>query len=162
MNIKGLNEFYKSLEDRANQITSTLSKIHGEFKFTTAYYGGHYYKNQAQEYEIAYYPIPVISVKNICDIEINVNNISISTKLTRDRALIFNYDLLSKYDFEVYGVEDYLSSYYRKGLSFEHLIDNIKSSDEKEICFAFEFSKDSNCDIILDIVRFLCFNGFYY
>ena len=59
-----------------------------------------------------YYPIPVISIKGYCDIEIEIDEITISTKLKYNDALNFDYSKIMHYDFEMYGVKDYLKDYY--------------------------------------------------
>lgn len=63
----------------------------------------------------AAYPIPVIGVKDFCDIEIQFDKISASTKLNREAALAYSYEKFSEYEFEVYGVEDYLADFYHNG-----------------------------------------------
>ena len=38
-----------------------------------------------------------------------------AAKLKRENAITFKYDLLCDYDFEVYGVFDYLTDFYLNG-----------------------------------------------
>lgn len=162
MEIKELNDFYKLLDDRANEIVSSFLKTHGGFKHTIGYYNGHYSKDDDGNYKLDYYPIPVISVFNICDIEINLYNTSLSTKLKRKNALAFDYSKLKDYDFEVYGVDDYLDDYYVKGNSIESLMKNLRESKEENIGFAFSFDKNIDGEQILKFIIFLSFNGFFY
>lgn len=162
MEIKELNDFYKLLDSRAHEIASSLLKIHGGIKYTIGYYNGHYSKTNDGNYKMDYYPIPVISVSNICDIEINLDSTSLSTKLKRKNALVFDYSKLKNYDFEVYGIDDYLDDYYVKGNSIESLKKKLSESKEDNIGFTFSFDKNINAEQMLKLVRFLSLNGFFY
>lgn len=162
MNTKELNDFYCSLEKRKNSIISPFNKIHYIFKYEVGYFNGHYTKDETGEYQMDYFPIPVISITGFCDIEINIDSISLSTKLTRVNALNFNYAKLQKYHFEVYGVKDYLSDFYLDGFTIDQLKNNILNSKEEEIGFAFTFDKNIDGDELYNFVKWLRRNGFYY
>lgn len=58
-----------------------------------------------------YFPIPVITNKGTCDIEINLDQISITTKLTRNGALSYDFEKVKAYSFEAYGVKNYLDDF---------------------------------------------------
>jgi len=73
------------------------------------------------------YPIPVISVQDLCDIEIDLDNVCISTKLSKQNALSFNCDKVAHLEFEVFGVEDYLADYYLPGEEISTLLQKIKN-----------------------------------
>ncbi|MGI6770351.1 MAG: hypothetical protein ACOX5E_05835 [Bacilli bacterium] len=157
-----LNEIYKKLEFKSNELSSPFSKIHNVFEYTVAYYSGHYNKNNDGNYQIDYFPIPVISIKNYCDIEVGLDGVSLSTKLKKADALKFDYNKIKQYKFEVYGVEDYLKDYYVEGNTIEELLNNIKLSKEKDIGFAFKLDKNIDGDSIYKFVKFLRRNGFFY
>ena len=42
-----------------------------------------------------------------------------STKMKRKAALAYSYDKIMKYDYEAYGVADYLSDFYHAGFDVE-------------------------------------------
>ncbi len=54
-----------------------------------------------------HYPIPVISVKGYCDVEISPDGISVTTKKKRKDALDYSFERLKGYSFEAFGVEGY-------------------------------------------------------
>lgn len=162
MNIEELNEIYKKLEDKATQLSSPFCKIHNAFDYKVAYYSGHYSKNKDGSYRKDYYPIPVIEIKKFCDIEVGLNRITVSTKLKRDTALTFDYSKISKYHFEVYGVEDFTTDYFIKGDTIDNLLNNIKSSMEKEIGYSFIFDYDLSGKDLYNFVLFIRKNEFYY
>ena len=74
----------------------------------------------------------MIGVKGFCDIEIQFDEISISTKLKRSTALIYSFEKFTGYEFEVYGVEDYLADFYHAGRTVHEMKDNIRVCDEKD------------------------------
>lgn len=81
-----LNGVYYPLYIKANEILKRFvpSRI---FEAEYGWYNGHYSKNQSGQYVMDYFPIPVVSVKGFCDIEIGIGQITVSTKL---RVLISN------------------------------------------------------------------------
>ena len=155
-----LNEIYRALELKSVELSVALQ--HRIFEVKSGYYNGHYNKTEDGRYAQDYYPIPVVSVKGFCDVEINLDNISVSTKLKRADALKYDYSKLKGYTFDVYGVEAYLDDYYHEGATIHDLVTNIGKSDEKEIGFAFYFDFDVGREEIFEFVKFLRRNSFYY
>lgn len=102
-----------------------------------------------------YYPIPVITVKNICDIGLDMNHTFIEFKMKREKAIDFTWDLISEYTFEVYGVENYLNDFYNKSLRIDTISSKIKESDEKEIGIAFYFNYLEDKDTLLSVIKTL-------
>lgn len=158
MERKQLNEIYKSLDTKAKRIIRSFGN---GIDYTMAYYNGHYSKNEKGEYEIEYFPIPVISLKGCCDIEIELEGVTVSARLKREKALAMDYTRLFAYRFEVYGVEDYLSDYYEQGASAEELIRNLKESKEEEIGYSFIFDYDTDERCLYELICLLRENGFY-
>lgn len=155
-----LNEVYSGLEAKHDEIIHALR--HRIFELKSDWYNGHYQKNHEGKWVRDAYPIPVITVKGLCDIEIQFDRIDVSTKLKRDAALAYSYDKLMDYEFEAFGVEDYLSDYYHTGKTAHDLKDNISASSETEIgfCFTFPFVVDGKQ--LFEFVKFLRLEGFYY
>ena len=150
-----LNEIYIQLDRKAKEISK-------HFNCTFGYYNGHYNKNESGNYEIDYFPIHVISIEGVCDIEIDLNQITITTKLTRDRALSFDYEKIKSYNFEAYGVEEYLDDFYLAGDSIENMLEKIKKSKEENIFFSFIFENEVNTDTIFKFVEFIKIENFFY
>lgn len=107
-------------------------------------------------------PIPVIDVKGLCNIEIPFDKITISTKLKRSAALAYPFEKFAGYEFEAYGVNDYLADFYHSGQTLQELQKNIRACDEKEIGFSFVFPFDVDEKQIFEFVKLLRREGFYY
>ena len=155
-----LNEFYKNLDDKANYIIDILVK--NGFNAEKSYINGHYNKDASGNYVMDYFPIPVINVKGLCDIELVVTHLNFSTKTSIKNAIHFNYDKLSDFYFEVYGVIDYLADYYKSGEDIVKLYKNLEACNEKEIGFGFSLANNVAIDKILKLVVLLRDYGFYY
>ena len=155
-----LNEAYLALEAKHNEIIRAL--IHRIFELESGWYNGHYQKDPDGKWVRDAYPIPVITVKGLCDIEIQFDRISVSTKLKREMALEYPFDKLMDYEFEAYGVEDYLSDYYHPGRSVHELKANIGASSEAEIGLSFLFPLEITGQEIFEFVKLLRREWFYY
>lgn len=155
-----INAAYNHLETKQAQIAGAL--FHRIFEIKTGWYNGHYHKGENGNWYRESYPIPVVEVKGFCDIEISFNEISVSTKLKRAKALEYSYGKISQYAFEAFGVEDYLCDFYNSGMTIEELKANLSRSDEKEIGFAFSFPFDVDGKELFEFVKLLRREGFYY
>lgn len=161
MDKKELNAFYKNLYNKAQELMRPFISMHRNYKCEMGFYNGHYSKDENGNYQMEFFPIPVIRIKGYCDIEIGIDSISISTKLSKQDIEFFDYTLLEKYDFEAYGVENYLDDYYLKGSTIDEFIQKVKESNEKEIGFSFVFD-DLDEEKVYRFVGFLSQNKFYY
>lgn len=155
MNHNELNEIYEKLDKKAREICNTIN-------CTYRYYNGHYHKNQYGDYEMDFYPIPVISVKGICDIEIDFDKVSVTTKLSKDKAASYDYIKFKDYHFEAYGVENYLDDYFVENDTIKSMIDKIKISKEENIFFSFYFPYDIDTDIVCELINLINKEGFFY
>lgn len=156
--LKEINAAYYRLEMKQAEITHAL--FHRIFELESGWYNGHYHKGEDENWLRESYPIPVIGVKGFCDIEIQFDKISISTKLKRDVALAYSFEKFSGYEFEAYGVENYLADFYHAGQTVLEMKENIRISDEREIGFSFVFPFDIEGKQIREFVKLLRREGF--
>lgn len=63
------------------------------------------------------YPIPVISVKGFCDVEVSPDGIFVTTKKKRRDALDYSFEKLKDCCFEAFGVETDWNTFYRDGMT---------------------------------------------
>ena len=90
------------------------------------------------------------------------DKISVSTKLKRNAALAYPFDTFAGYEFEAYGVEDYLADFYHAGQTIQEMKDNIRGCDEQEVGFSFVFPFDIEGKQVFEFVKLLRREGFYY
>lgn len=159
MDKQRLNEIYYPLDLKQAELDALFR---GDFRLESGWYNGHYHKNETGNWCRESYPIPVIGVKGLCDIEIPFDKIYVSTKLKRDAALAYPFEKLVGYEFEAYGVENYLTDFYHPGQTAQDLKENIRACDEKEIGFSFAFPFDADGKQIFEFVKLLQQEGFYY
>lgn len=162
MNFEELNAIYEKLDKKYNCIISQFVKIHNCFTIKGGYYNHHYYKDESKKYSITFYPIPVISVDSVCDIEINMNSVTVSTKLIKSDALSFDYELIRNYNYEIYGVNEYLEDYKNLDDDIMDVLENINKSNEREIGYSFKFDFDIPPSDVYEFVKFIKNNKFYY
>ena len=156
-----LNKLYKPIIDKFYEITFQFVKLHGGYDCTSGFYNGHYHKNENSNYQEDKYPIPVISVTNICDIEIDFDNICITSKLSKEQIQSFDLDKLKDYAFEVYGVKNYLKD-YGSNLDINCIKQETSPSKETEFFVSFHFPFETSGEDILKFVRILRKWMFYY
>ncbi len=156
-NTEYLNEVYRALDGRRAAAKAALK----DFSPKSGYYNGHYYKNESGEYEISYYPIPVVEVRGLCDAEINLENVTVSTKLEKKRIPTFDFSALENVYFECFGVEDYLADLYSSDRPLSELTENVKDFPEDVISFSFTLRKDDEAGLV-KLVSALKQNGFFY
>lgn len=155
-----INTAYCRLENKQAEIVGAL--FHGIFKPESNWYNGHYHRDDGGEWHRESYPIPVVSVTGYCDIEISFEKISVSTKLKRDAALEYSFEKFAGYEFEAYGVEDYLADFYHAGQTIQEMKAHIRACKETEIGFSFVFPFAVEGKQIFEFVKLLRREGFYY
>lgn len=155
-----MNAAYQQLESRMIAVCGTLRNR--MFDPECGWYNGHYSLSEGGSWVRESYPIPVVAVKGLCDIEISFSGVTLTTKLKRSQALEYSFDKLAGFDFEAYGVEDYLNSFYSKGNSISELKENIANSGEQEIFFSFTIPDDISDEEIYNFAKLLKREGFYY
>lgn len=158
--LREMNAAYYRLETKEAEVVRAL--MHEIFELQSGWYNGHYHRNEAGEWSRESYPIPVISVNGLCDIEIQFDKVSVSTKLKRDAALAYSFEKLAQYEFEAYGVEDYLADFYHAGQTVKEMKENIRTSGEAEIGFSFVFPFDIDGKQIFEFAKLLRREGFFY
>lgn len=158
--LQEINTVYSRLESKQTALVRALP--HRIFELESGWYNGHYHIDETGNWFRESYPIPVIDVKGLCDIEIPFDKITISTKLKRNAALTYSFEKFAGYEFEAYGVEDYLADFYHSGQTLLELRENIRACAEKEIGFSFVFPFDVDEEQIFEFVKLLRREGFYY
>jgi hypothetical protein len=158
-----VNKIYEVVTKISNEIFDILLKNGYEPKY--GFYNEHYILEN-DDYVMENYPIPVIDffpqfTKNgilnydlywdgSIGVELN-GSIWIEFCLDRVKAIRFEYNILKKYDFEVYGNDEYLEDYYNSSMRVEDIVEKLKSSNEKEINILTKFEVFDEDDFLIFI-----------
>lgn len=152
MCIEELNKVYEPIYTHMKGVLNLLKQ--GGYHFDWGYFGQHYVKLN-NEWVLEYYPIPVITIKDICDVGFDINHTFIEFKLKREHAMKFDFSKLHLYKFEVYGINDFLIDFYNKNLDVSLISDRIKNSEEQEIGISLFFKYNENHNILMDAIEIL-------
>lgn len=145
-----LNNFYDDYNDKAISLTKLLSKTYkSSYSYTTKY------NNES-------YPLPVISVKGLCEIILNEYEIDINTKISKSNLLKINFNDFKDYDFDIYSPYDYYNDLYEKGMSNKELKDKIKKTNYKNFGLTFIVPLDMSNISIRKLINLLNINKFKY
>ena len=155
-----MNEIYFALSTKQAQLFHGL--YHRIFELSSGFYNGHERQPPNGGWQMDYYPIPVISVKGYCDVEISPGGISDTTKKKWKDALNRSFEKLKGYSFEAFGVESYPDTFYRDGMTIAEMKENISRSEEREIGFCFSLPWDTNGEAMYEFAKLLRREGFYY
>jgi hypothetical protein len=157
--IEQLSAVYAPLEEKADQLLRGLCDI---FVARLGWYNGHYRRGDDGEYHRDAFPIPVVAVRGYCDVEVNLDCVTVTAKLKRARALEYSYEKVKNVAFEAYGVEDYLLDFYTAGSTIDSMKAAILKSGEAEIGFGFRLNFGIDGNGICGFVELLRKEGFYY
>ncbi|MDO4544267.1 MAG: hypothetical protein Q4C01_06905 [Clostridia bacterium] len=158
--IAELNRIYRRLEQKQIELARKL--FHRIFRIESQYYSGHFRRTESGQLKENDYPIPIISIKGLCDIEIDLDCISVYTTLRRQAALAYSFEKLKAYRFEASTTKRYLSDLYCEGSTIEQMKAALAESSEKEVNFLFTFDFDTDGETMLNFAKLLRREGFYY
>ena len=158
---ESLNQLYQPLNEKLHELIAMLTKLHGGFKIASGFYNNHYHKNAAGLYQADAYPIPVISVMGLCDIEIDFDGLTVTTKLSKEQIIAFDWNAPGGVHFEVYGVENYLQD-FGNDQSAGGIKDAALLSAEKEFFVSFPLPMSASGEDVIAFLMMLQKNHFYY
>lgn len=154
-----LNGIYRPLHERATALSKLLREKGLDARL--GWYNMHYRGTGGGEYAPDYFPIPVISIAGLCDVEFNIDTVNVTAKLTRKDSLEKNIDGIGV-SYEAYGVNDYLNDFRNAETTTEQMRRTIAQSDEKEVFFGFLLPQDIKADGIAEFIERLRLLGFFY
>lgn len=133
-----LNGIYGPLQERAVRIASTLGRLGADVDW--GYFGGHTVDLDGEQVFEAF-PIPVLTVKDVCDIGVDIGGCFIEGKLHADELARADLSRLRDYRFYIYGAEDYLLTLFDSAdAPVSEIPSIIAASGEKEffVCISFD------------------------
>lgn len=158
--LEQLQKEYRRLELKYYQLWHGLDRR--IFDLDGGWFNGEFERSEDGQWVSQAYPIPVISVKGYCNVEIGFDKITVSTKCKRKDTLERSYEKLMHYTFEAFGTDDCYEVFYRSGMTVEQMKEKVRKSDEREIRFRFLLPWDTEQDQIYEFVKLLRREEFYY
>lgn len=155
-----LNTAYKRLDEKAVEIANAV--FHRMFAIECGWYNGSHYKREDGRWCEVSFPIPIITIKGLCNIEIRFDRIIVFTKQSREDVLNYSFDKFLGYEFEAYGAEDYYSEFFCIGSTIEKMKETVRKSRQKEVEFWFGFPFDTNETAFFEFAKLIKREGFYY
>lgn len=120
---------------------------------------------EEEQYDDIFYPIPVVQVGKLCDVEFWLDKIIITARINLKDLAMFDISKLQPYKYEFYGCKKYPFLFYKKNdnIDFNRKLNELHESNEKEIGIQIYISQEDSKDSIIKCVNFLRRqNVFYY
>ena len=147
-----INNSYRNLNERTVQFTEMLTKL--GHKVEWGYYNSHSVTVNGETY-LEYYPIPVITVNDTCNVGIDFSNVFIEGKLYKDETGNFDIEKFRDYKLTVCGTENYLSDIYSDGMDNDEFAGSVEESGEEEIIIRIELDGEPLIKEILEVIKLL-------
>lgn len=147
-----LNTIYEPLYRKSVELRKVLKEI--GMNSSLCFHNGHYVRKE-MEWVMEYYPIPLLTISDICDIGFDISHIFVEFRLPRLQALESDFTWLQPFHFEVYGSEDFLTDYYHAGMEIEELKEELSKSREDTICVSVFFSSSAEIDTLREFITTL-------
>ena len=158
--LQQLQKIYAKLDDQQAIIYQALRRR--VWTLESGWFNGRFQKTIGDRYSREAYPIPVISIIGLCDIEVHFDKVSVLAKLERDTALAKCFDGFVHYDFTARSGEDDTLIFYEPGMTIPEMKKNITDSEDSEIEFEFRFPSDITGRQVFEFADFLRIDGFYH
>ena len=169
-----LNEFYKVLTEKAQSLMKALMPlVDSDLLMSMSYLIKHYIRNMykrkeatpdnAAQYTEDNYPIPVIRLSDLCEVEIYTDVISVFTRLKSADVKKLDFSRLEGYTFEVYGYGGGRLIDFSDGkATLQETQKNILNSNTEVADFYFDIPFDCDESEILTLVTLLRNESFFF
>ena len=169
-----LNLFYRALTDKAQSLMKALMPlVDADLLMSMSYVIKHYIRNMykhreptpdnAASYSEDNYPIPVIRLSDLCEVEIYTDVISVFTRMKCADAENFDISCLEGYTFEAYGYDDRnLIDFSDGGATLQEIKNNILNCNTEITDFYFDFPFDADEKEIHTLIDLLHKSGFFF
>lgn len=136
------------LYEKADEIEAVLMSENWDYE--RGDYTNHFIKIDGKTV-LQHYFIPVFTVKGKGDMGVNLDGIFFECLCSKDSvSFVFLQKLLEKFPFvEIYGFNDCLIDFYKKGDSLADVIQKIKPSTEEKIQFSVLYPLDESSAVIV-------------
>ncbi len=150
---EAMNAAYVALDKRGKDILRLLKVSCSSRPLSCGYFAGHYWPVGKEGYQMDQFPIPVVTVEGLCDIEIDLEFTGITAKLSKQALMSLDHAMFNDIPYTVYGVMDFEKIFKGLGETPECLAERIQTSDETAFFYSFLFSADMSQEQILTMIK---------
>lgn len=158
--LQDISKAYCVMQDIFTNILKALFPM--KLEINSGWFTGHLHKVKGGQWQTEPYPIPVVRVPGVCDIEIDFDGIMVCTKLGRTQALNYSFEKFKTYTFEIYSMDEHLTDFYRSDQPLYVLHESITDSKVAEVAIVFSFPLDVVPKELLELSGLLWNEGFSY
>lgn len=110
---------------------------------------------EEEDYDEIFYPIPVVQIGRLCDVEFWLDKIIITARIYLRDLKMYDLSKLQNYEYEFYGCREYPYLFYKKGdTNFKDKLDKLYKLYEKEIGIQIYLSQEESNDTIKKMCKF--------
>ena len=151
--VNQLNCIYKPIWDRAEIISRDLQEQ--GYTITRGFFNNHSVKIDGS-FITEFFPIPVITVKGVGDIGVDLDYVWFEVVFPKEKALTLDYAFIAKeFKFEIYGSKEYLKDIYNVQMAVSDIVPGIIDSSETDFCILFYFEQSVAAGDIIAIAQVL-------
>ncbi|MDF2871578.1 MAG: hypothetical protein K0R05_3153 [Anaerocolumna sp.] len=148
-----LNRIYEPLSTKAKSLSEyLLHEMLEKYPVKYGFYNQHYVRAES-DWFMEYYPIPVVTATNFCDIGFDLHHIFVEFFLPRTIVAGLDFNKFDSYQFEVYGSENYLEDYYNENMSILELKEKLQESLEENIGITIFLPSDTDNLQIIELIN---------
>ena len=127
-----LNDIFQPLHERSAIVRKLLSS--SGYAIASGWYNNHSISIDSRM-RTEYYAIPVVSVREICDIGFDVDHIFIESYISKSEIELIDFEmLLTQYCFEIYDAEEFMNDICTSNDSVNEILSAIRRSEVKSFC----------------------------
>lgn len=154
-----INTLYRDAELRLESTLRALRQL--GCPLSHGWYNGHYRKGAGGAWQRESFPIPVIHVEGLCEVELPFESIAVTARLTRASALTYRFDRLADYDYELLSAEDMQTEYYHRGMSDSERQTRLEASHEPQLLITVHLPPDVSDGELVRLIGILLQDGFF-
>lgn len=158
-----LTTLYKKLYNQAERFALGLNYRVYNFEIKLLIASLMHYEDE--EYNEPFYPIPVVQIGKLCDVEFWLDKIIITARINLRDLTMFDISKLQPYEYEFYGCKEYPFLFYKKNddIDLNEKLNKLHKLNEKEIGIQIYLNQEEGKETIIKCVNFLRKqNVFYY
>lgn len=161
----GLNivkNFYQRINQKQSELYYSLDVRMFDKRVKCGYYPA-YVKGEDGQYTETDYPVATVSIKGLCDFDVDFEKIYVSTALGGENAFKLNYKEFEQYRFEIAPFKKINDILFTSEMNIEDFKEKIPKVKANAFYYTFFFNYDElTRDNVLNFAKLLNKREFFY